>query len=148
MVDVVTRGEPAMMVCHWTGIHWNGEEKGFRVFQEVVRRLHARFDNLVWMKLSELAGYWAAKELTQITQSENKIRFHAPFACPAYTVFIAKAGASRPILRQAGEIQRLQKVFSPLQLHGNTWCEHNSSVIACFNLNKGMSELSLSLQDS
>jgi hypothetical protein len=144
MVDVITRGEPAMMVCHWTGIHWNGEEKGFQVFQEVVRRLHARFNNLIWMKLSELARYWAAKELTQITQSENKVSFQAPFACPAYTVSIAKAGASRLILRQADEIQTLQKIVSPLQLRGNTWCEHNNSVIACFNLNKGMSQLSLS----
>lgn len=144
MVDVITQGEPAMMVCHWTGIHWNGEEKGFKVFQEVVRRLQARFDNLIWMKLSELARYWAAKELTQITQSENKVSFQAPFACPDYTVSIARARASGPVLRQAGEIRTLQKVSGPLQLHGNTWCEHNNSVIACFNLNKGMSELSLS----
>ena len=96
------------------------------------------------MKLSELARYWAAKELTQITQSENKVSFQAPFACPDYTVSIARARASGPVLRQAGEIRTLQKVSGPLQLHGNTWCEHNNSVIACFNLNKGMSELSLS----
>ena len=144
MVDVITRGEPAMMVCHWTGIHWNGEEKGFRVFQEVVRRLHARFDNLIWMKLSELARYWAAKELTQITQIENQVRFVAPFACPDYTISIAKVGPSRPKLRHAGEPHALQNVSAPLQLRGNTWCERDNSVIICFDLNKGRSDLSLS----
>jgi hypothetical protein len=144
MVDVITRGEPAMMVCHWTGIHWNGEEKGFKVFQEVVRRLHARFDNLIWMKLSELARYWAAKELTQITRSDNKVTFQAPFACPDCTVSITKVGPSRPVLRQAGEIQTLQKVAGPMQLRANTWYEDKKSVIACFHLNQGSSELTLS----
>ena len=66
MVEVIERGEPAVMMSHWTGIHWNGQELGFQVFQEVVRRLHARFDHLVWMKLSEMSRYWAAKALTRI----------------------------------------------------------------------------------
>ena len=43
---MIERGEPALMVAHWTGIYWNGQELGFKIFQEVVRRLHARFDNL------------------------------------------------------------------------------------------------------
>lgn len=144
MVDVITRGEPAMMVCHWTGMHWNGEEKGFKVFKEVVRRMHARFENLIWMKLSELARYWAAKELTTITKSDNNVRFDAPFACPNYTVSIANARASQPALRQAGDIQPLRQVSGSLQLQGNTWCDDNNSVITCFNLRKGISELSLS----
>ena len=143
MVDVITRGEPAMMVCHWTGIHWNGEEKGFRVFQEVVRRLHARFDNLLWMKLSELSRYWAAKELTAIRISGDKISFKAPYACPTYTISFTKANASRLVLRQAAEEQPLQKVSNPLQLVANTWCEKGDSAIACFDLEKGLSELSL-----
>ena len=41
MVEVIERGEPAVIMSHWTGIHWNGQELGFKVFQEVVRRLHA-----------------------------------------------------------------------------------------------------------
>ena len=30
-----------IMVCHWPGMYFNGEEIGFKIFQEVVRRLHA-----------------------------------------------------------------------------------------------------------
>ncbi len=37
------------MVSHWTGIHFNGQEEGFQTFQEVVRRLHAKFDHLLCM---------------------------------------------------------------------------------------------------
>ncbi len=66
VVEVIERGEPAIMVCHWTGIYWNGRELGFEVFKEVVRRLTARYDHLLWMKLSEVARYWAARELTRV----------------------------------------------------------------------------------
>ena len=47
MVDVITRGEPALIVCHWTGIYFHGQETGFKTFQVVVKRLHARFDFVV-----------------------------------------------------------------------------------------------------
>ena len=82
MVEVIERGDVAVMMSHWTGIYWNGQELGFKVFQEVVRRLHARFDNLVWMKLSEIARYWAAKALTRIDAAGGRVEFRAPFACP------------------------------------------------------------------
>jgi hypothetical protein len=36
-----------------------------------VRRLAARYNNLLWMKLSEVARYWAARELTR---SERQAR--------------------------------------------------------------------------
>ncbi|MCA9216369.1 MAG: hypothetical protein KDB27_25045 [Planctomycetales bacterium] len=144
MVDVITNAEPAMMVCHWTGIHWNGEEKGFKVFQEVVRRLHARFDNLIWMKLSELSRYWAAKELTQIDQGADSIRFRAPFACPDYTVSIPKRETRQPSIQHAaGTARKLTKVAGPLALTTDSWCEHGNAITACFDLSKGVSELTL-----
>ena len=72
--EVIARGEPAIMVCHWPGIYFNGEEVGFNIFKEVVKRLHARYDNLIWMKLSEIARYWAAKELTRIRPARGPRR--------------------------------------------------------------------------
>ena len=41
--EVIARGEPAIMVCHWPGIYFNGEEVGFNIFKEVVRRLKAHY---------------------------------------------------------------------------------------------------------
>jgi hypothetical protein len=53
LVDVIRRGEPALIVCHWTGIYWNGRQLGFEVFREVERRLRAGYaDRIRWMKLS------------------------------------------------------------------------------------------------
>ena len=39
------------------------------------------------MKLSEIARYWAARELTRIERPDaSGLAFHAPFACPQFTV--------------------------------------------------------------
>jgi hypothetical protein len=100
MVDVIQRGEPALMVCHWTGIYWNGQELGFAVFREVVKRLKARFDNLIWMKLSEVARYWAAKELTRIERTEHGLTLSAPFACPDFTLQMPANSNQRPNQRR------------------------------------------------
>jgi len=141
MVDVITRGEPAMMVCHWTGIHWDGEEKGFKVFQEVVRRLHARFDNLLWMKLSELSRYWAAKELTRIERSGGAIKFQAPYGCPEFTVAVAGPIQKAPMLRSGNEAKALESVSGQVQLRSNTWCVQGDRVLCCFDLKRGASTI-------
>jgi len=49
MVEVIERGEPAIMASHWTGIYFTGQEEGFRTFQEAVRRVTAKYDHLLWM---------------------------------------------------------------------------------------------------
>lgn len=139
MVDVIKRGEPAMMVCHWTGIHWNGEEKGFKVFQEVVRRLHAAFDNLLWMRLSELARYWAARECTALTKEENAIAFKAPWACPDFTIEFSLT-EKRP-LTFAG--QPLAEAASANAMKAGTWFRRaDGKTMACLDLPRGASRLS------
>ena len=92
LVEVISRGEPACFLAHWTGIHHNGTKAGFQAFQEVVRRLNAKYDHLVWMKLSEVARYWAARELTRIDVSGAGAAFTAPYACPAFTVRLTGEG--------------------------------------------------------
>ncbi len=143
MVDVIGRGEPALMLAHWTGIYFNGYEVGFNIFKEVVKRLHARYDNLLWMKLSEVARYWAARELTRIEPDGNTVKFRAPFACADFTVRWESAAAGIPTLRQGSSATALKEVPNPLQLTGGTWCRRDRSITACFNLPKGRSELRL-----
>ncbi len=143
MVEVIQRGEPAMMVCHWTGIYWNGQELGFKVFQEVVRRLHARFDNLLWMKLSELARYWAAKELTRIEKVGGAVVFDAPFASPDFTVRVAALTAPSPRLTSNGAPMLLREVASQLKLKSGTWLRETNGVVVSFDLPKGRSQLNL-----
>lgn len=143
MVEVIERGEPALMVCHWTGIHWNGQELGFRIFQEVVRRLHARFDNLLWMKLSEVARYWAARELTKLERKETRIVLHAPFACPDFTLDVQTGAAPIRLLqlRIGAAVSELREVASPRRLVAGSYHRTGERVVACFPLGKGESQL-------
>jgi hypothetical protein len=142
LTEVIDRGEPAVLVCHWPGIYYNGEKIGFRIFQEVVQRLHQRYDHLIWLKLSEIARYWAAKELTRIERHENEIRLHAPYAAPRFTLQV-KASANGVALAFVDHQLALREVTAPLQLTPQTWHRRDNDIIACFNLPRGQSRLLL-----
>ncbi len=114
---------------------------GFNIFQEAVRRLHARYDHLIWMKLSEIARYWAAKELTRIERQAGAIALDAPFACPGFTLFVPSPGDAVPRLRVAGKPQALEKVSGPLSLRPGTWARDGAGLTVCFDLPKGESRL-------
>jgi len=124
MVEVVKRGEPAIMVCHWPGIYFNGQEIGFNILKAIVQRLNAAYKNLIWMKLSEIARYWAAKELTRIENVGGKIQLHAPFACPLFTLEVPNG--KRTLTHNGSRIE-------PKETLGN---------MLCFDLPKGLTEIS------
>lgn len=137
-VEVIERGEPCCWLAHWTGIFWNGEELGLKIFQEAVRRTHARFNNIQWMKLTEIARYWAAKELTRIEKKEKEIAFRAPYACPAFTLKFAED----KVMPRLGE-KPLREVKRLLDLQSGTWLQERDGMVVCFDLVKGKSTLSL-----
>ena len=144
MVDVISRGEPALMLAHWTGIYWNGQELGFKVFQEVVRRLQGRYDNLLWMKLAEVSRYWAAKELTRITKTGSRVECRAPFACPAFTVRLtAPANAQPRVTRGTQPPVSYPQVQRLLELKSNTWHRDGETLTVCFDLSKGANTIEL-----
>jgi hypothetical protein len=143
MIQVIERSEPACMLAHWTGIYFNGAEVGFKVFQEVVKRLHQRFDNIQWMKLSEIARYWAAKELTRIERQDGRITLTAPFAAPAFTVRLAARGDAVPKLAVGDKPVDLAEVAKPQSLKGGTWLRERDSVVLCLDLAKGQSRINL-----
>jgi hypothetical protein len=142
MVEVIERGEPAIMVCHWPGMYFNGTEHGFDVFKTVVDRIHRRFDHLKWMKLSEIARYWAAKELTQIIALPSGFQLRAPWSCPEFTVRYKTSGEQSPQIMHAGQTQMLNHVSSSGNLKSGTWCRQDQELIACFDLPEGETILS------
>lgn len=141
MVEVIERGEPAVALCHWTGIYFNGRELGFKAMQEMVRRIHARFKQVRWMTLSEIARYWAAKELTAIAATPGQLRLSAPYACPDFTVKWEMGAGGRPELRQGAATLPLREVGSWQSLEPGTWRRDGNHIIACFALVKGANEL-------
>lgn len=139
--EVIATGEPAIMVCHWPGIYFNGEEKGFAIFKEAVRRLNTGFDNLIWMKLSEIARYWAARELTAIHREGNRITFDAPYASPAFTVAVTSTVAAPPRLMLKGGSAKFDDAGGPLRLRPGTWTRDGDRTLVCYDLPKGQSSL-------
>ena len=133
LVDVIQSGEPAIMVCHWPGIYFNGEKVGFNILKQIVRRLNEKYDHLSWMKLSEIARYWAAKELTSITLSQNAIKLKAPFAAPDFTLRI-NAQVQGPVRIQG---RPLKRVGQPRDLKAHTMVTDQYGTLLCFDLKKG-----------
>lgn len=140
--EVIDRGEPAILVCHWPGIYFNGAKVGFQIFQEVVRRLHSRYDNLVWMKLSEIARYWAARELTGIERQGDRILLQAPFAAPGFTLETAVSAASVTLAADGREAP-LRQVSTLLELTAGTWYGEDGRLRVCFDLPKGQSAVQI-----
>jgi hypothetical protein len=139
--QVIAAGEPAILVCHWPGIYFNGERVGFNIFKEVVKRLDAHYDHLLWMKNGEIARYWAAKELTRIDKAENKVTFKAPYACPSFTVRVPARPAAEVKIAVDGKPQALKEVAKPLDLKAGTWVKDKDGVRVCFDLPKGNSSV-------
>jgi hypothetical protein len=143
MVEVIESGEPAIMVCHWPGIYFNGEKVGFNILKEVKKRLDLKYNNLIWMKLCEISRYWAAKELTKMEIHGNKIVMKAPFSCPGFTLKVSSVLRTPQIKNKVDEFKPLLKVKNEKELKSFTWYADKTGSILCFDLENGLNELSL-----
>jgi hypothetical protein len=144
MVDVIETGEPAIIVCHWPGVYFNGEKIGFNILKEVKTRLDQKYDNLTWMKLSEISRYWAARELTEIAFSKDILALKAPFGTPGYTIRVNQS-VQNPRLRIKGEDIPFARIKDLKELKEGTYYTDRNGTVLCFNLEKGRNELLLSL---
>lgn len=145
MVEVIESNEPAIMVCHWPGIYFNGDRIGFDILKKVVMRLKQKYENLLWMKLSEIARYWVARELTYITISGNKIFLKAPFSACAFTIRLNFPVQNIKIKNEGKEQQPLYRVNDKKSIKSNSWHSDILTTILCFDLKIGSSEISLTL---
>lgn len=145
MVEMIRRQEPAIMLCHWPGIFCNGARTGFRIFQKAVDRLNQHYSGLAqWMKLTDIARYYAAAELTSIrlrktSAGEHTIDLDAPFHAPDFTMRIPLplASGARPAI--AGR-PPMAAVESYSELRENSFLrlgERIESALVCLNLPKG-----------
>jgi len=142
MVELIDRGGPAVMLCHWPGLYGNGTKQGFQQCQRVILAINRRYgERTIWMKISELARYWAAKELTRIERSGGRVTLDAPVACPRFTLRAATTGAAQPRLLHAGAPISLSEVDNPRDLKPGTWLREAKGMLVCFDLPKGQTTL-------
>ncbi|MEM7234098.1 MAG: hypothetical protein AAF517_18115 [Planctomycetota bacterium] len=141
MVELIERGAPAVMLCHWPGMYTHGSKKGFRDFQSVVTALGKRYgDRTLWMKVSEMARYWAAKELTAVKRAKGGFELHAPYSCSAFTVRCPQLSEPPRIEREDG-VEMFERVRDRKNLAAGKWLLESDSILACFDLEKGKTTL-------
>ena len=143
---MIENDEPAIMICHWPGMYCNGKGVGFRIFQRAVERINEYHgDTTLWMKNSEIAHYWAAKELTAASSSQDgNFTLNAPFAARDFTVRSSvKADARIQLSGKDGKRIPLEEVKQRKALKAGTWWrESDDTVLVCFNLEKGSTKIS------
>ncbi len=138
--EVIESEEPAIFICHWPGIYYNGEKLGFNIFKTVVNRLHERYDNLRWMKLTEIAHYWAAREHTVAKVTINEVSLSAPFSTSGFTIKLPFV-MENPELESNGKSLQLRKVKDELSFEDGTYYMEGNSTTICLKLHKGQSYL-------
>jgi hypothetical protein len=112
-----------------------------------VDRIERLYENLIWMKNSEIARYWAARELTTLEPAAElfSVTLKAPFACPAFTVRVDKHFEAPPRLVHGQTHRPLAEVKGPLALRSNSWCRGagDEDMTICIDLPRGESRLDL-----
>lgn len=143
MVELIESRRPAVMLCHWPGMYCGGSKAGFRDFQSVVTRLHTRFaDQTMWMKISEIGRYWAAKQLTRLSLDGNVLRLQAPFSCKNFTLRIR--GAFSKVHYESTNTLALKPVKSAVSLESGYFHQATDDCVVCIDLEAGLSRVNLS----
>lgn len=149
MVELIERGQPAVMLCHWPGLYGNGSEEGLQQFQQVVMALEQRYaDQTRWMKISEIGRYWAAKELTKIQSNGSTVQLSAPLACRDFTLRLKAAdgplpSAGKVLCRAGGELRMLSETSSRSGLTAGHYWRDAKDIVVCFDLTRGQNTLAL-----
>ena len=91
-----------------------------------------------------MARYWAARELTRIERDGDRVKFHAPFACPSFTIQVSNSAQRVPAFAPAGRPGApLRQVERLIDLKEATWFRRDEMLAVCFDLPRGRSELKL-----
>lgn len=149
LVEVIEREEPAAFLTHWPGFYANGRDTAFAAFRTIVERLNRNYgERICWMKLSEIARYWAAKELTSIEQAENGFALSAPWSAPGFTITIPRTSEDPQftVTGDKGDVLHLNRVESSKLSSGlaaNSFRFTDETATLCFTLPKGRSQIEI-----
>ena len=132
MPGLIAAGCPAIMVSHWPGFYFQGEEVGFNVFKTVVQRLN-QLDTILWMKTSEIAHYWMARAMADITDTAEGCEITSPISCARFTLRLSNAPAANWTVNGAP----LREVGKLGLLESRTWVKEGEEVVMAFALPAG-----------
>lgn len=148
MVELIEQGQPAIMLCHWPGMYCNGSKQGFESFKKVVEALNERFgDQTSWMKLSEIARYWAVKETLQCSIQGSQLLAESSFGCKELTLRLDGRVFLGQLEQAAGQkallAEPLKRVSSKASLVSNSFFVGPNHTWVCFDKEPGVSKIEL-----
>lgn len=145
--QVLERELPCVLVGHWPGFYFGGEEIGFDVLKEVKRRLDA-YDpdrtKTLWMKTSAIGQYWMARRLSDLTvKSLDDGRWQV-----VVTTRFPTANFTLTLDRRCAQVQvngqPLRQVHTRHQFGENTFVVEGNQTAVAFELAAGATTLSVS----
>ena len=145
MVELIERGEPAVMICHWPGMYCNGTKAGFADFKRVVQSIGSRFgETTIWMKVSEIGRYEAARQRTRFQQvTSHRWSIDAPFDCRNFTFDFAVQDATKLRWQHGVDQVGMQAVNTLTKLQEGTFYWEDGRCTVCVRLPRGESQLLL-----
>jgi hypothetical protein len=93
---------------------------------------------------SEIARYWAAKELTEIKFQKSEIDLFAPYKCQDFTLMFQFTNIQNIKIKVKEKMIDLQRIKSISELSSNKWFYDGKTTKICFNLPKGRSKVKIS----
>lgn len=151
---VLDRELPCVLVSHWPGMYFNGEEVGLNVLKEVKCRLDAYDPEGIrtrWMKTSEMGRYWMARQLNDITVDPMTGDGEGEQSAPGWQVVVAGNFPTPDFTLQAGAVcsrvtvngADLRKVHSRRDFQTGTFLTENGTTALAFDLAVGQTTLQL-----
>ncbi len=142
MVELIERAQPAIMLCHWPGLYSHGTKQGYEDFKRVVLALQSRFSTrTLWMKMSEIARYWAARQLTKISRAGSIMTLDAPLACDRFTLSFPRQSDAPPRIQREGHERPLERVATRDQVRSGAYFQDGRQTLASWNLGRGETKL-------
>ncbi|MBX3012163.1 MAG: hypothetical protein KF832_11685 [Caldilineaceae bacterium] len=145
---VLARELPCVLVSHWPGFYFGGDEVGFDVLKTVKRRLDAYDPDGVktrWMKTIDIGRYWMARQLSDITgtlhgDGTGTITIQTNFPSPDFTLAIPAALQQVRVNGQA-----LQAVSATAAFTSGTFLPQGPESTIAFDLAEGTTTVELVL---
>ena len=146
MIELIRRRQPAVMLCHWPGMYSNGSKEGFRAFQRVVKSIGNRFSNeTLWMKVSEIARYWAAKAACKFWVGNGSVKIDCPILSPMFTLRLRnhRGPVSCTSFPRVGSDSKrqLREVNQWSNLDRDCWLKEGDDLVVCIDLDAPRLEL-------
>jgi hypothetical protein len=149
LVELINSGSYVVFHTHWNSLWSNGAEHGLDVMKEVLRRLNSLLGGkIMWMKLSEIASYYAASKTLDIHVDRKsgflRILVENMFPCRNLTVSfkcafkVGKVQLVKGQYRSGWDEAKISETIGELNkcegdLSSNCWTQKRGRVYVCFD---------------